>query len=312
MRAACRLTAIAAAFIVATAAATTTTAAARAYPNPKGFVMPWMCLERCGFNASAIRGQIDTMARNADVVQTVSFEWYDLGPNGTLVNNSFTSVAPTLKRLGFVTNAMDTTADLTKMREVWASPAVTDQFLHALDATLADVIGGAIDGVNFDWEPPAPPTPTPEDGLNYALFLRRARQVLGGGRSKAFVSVDIATWSAVWNWSAIRSALTDPADDAAGYPRAFIAPMSTYTYNDEQFLLRLANDANAFGNLSPNLVVGLDAWRSSPHELSPADVAWRLETIRRAGMCRVGIWEMPLPASWWPALRSFAANCGWI
>jgi hypothetical protein len=286
--------------------------AASATLDSRGWIMPWMCLERCGFNASDIDAQIASLVENSCSIRAVSFEWFDLGPNGTLTNNGFTQVASRLKAHNFTTVAMVTTANLTKMRDLWSSKATTLGFLEALDNTLA--AAGDIDGVNFDWEPPAPPTPTSEDGLNYANFLGTARKVLGSGKSKAFISVDIGLWSAVWNWTAIRDALGDhdDANHTSSLPKAVIVPMSTYTYDPDLFGQRLQLIRTIFHATGERVTtaVGLDTWAPGPDQLNATVVSSRLQLIKAAGFCQIGIWQLPLPDAWWPLLAEFAQWCG--
>jgi len=51
---------------------------AAALPSP--FVMPWMCLERCGDNATQIAFQLTQFAANSSVLNAASFEDFNLGP----------------------------------------------------------------------------------------------------------------------------------------------------------------------------------------------------------------------------------------
>ncbi len=55
------------------------------------FLMPWMCLERCGGNESSIDANIQQIASNS-IVSAAAFELFNLGPNGALVVNNLTGV----------------------------------------------------------------------------------------------------------------------------------------------------------------------------------------------------------------------------
>jgi hypothetical protein len=69
-------------------------------------IMVWMCLERCGFTKNQIQEQIKQIADNKDLIWAVSFEKYNLGPNGTLVVNNLTDVTRDLQQLGLETFPM--------------------------------------------------------------------------------------------------------------------------------------------------------------------------------------------------------------
>src|SRR5688500_18726400 len=56
-------------------------------------VFPWMCLERCGDNSSALAAQLRQLTAGATVLTGAAFEDYNLGPNSTLVKNNLTQVA---------------------------------------------------------------------------------------------------------------------------------------------------------------------------------------------------------------------------
>lgn len=58
------------------------------------FLMPWMCLERCGGNASSISANLKQIAGAVGLVTAVSYEQFNLGPEGALVTNNLTRVGP--------------------------------------------------------------------------------------------------------------------------------------------------------------------------------------------------------------------------
>jgi hypothetical protein len=56
------------------------------------FLMPWLCLERCGGNATTIAFDLHQIAAKSSVINAAAFELFNLGPNGTLVVNNLTQV----------------------------------------------------------------------------------------------------------------------------------------------------------------------------------------------------------------------------
>jgi hypothetical protein len=70
------------------------------------FIMPWICLERCGDNSTDIAAQLHQFAVNGSVLNAASFEDYNLGANSQLIKNNLTQVALPLKKLGISTWAM--------------------------------------------------------------------------------------------------------------------------------------------------------------------------------------------------------------
>ena len=88
------------------------------------FVMPWMCLERCGGNESSIQAALDEFKAHQGILTAVSFEVrdasdvtldlhtfkrlqkYNLGPNSTLVRNNLTNPLPAIQKLGLASFPM--------------------------------------------------------------------------------------------------------------------------------------------------------------------------------------------------------------
>lgn len=65
-----------------------------------------MCLERCGGNATSIAADLAAISAHRSSLAAVSFELFNLGPNGTLVVNNLTSVHAALTAMGLETHAM--------------------------------------------------------------------------------------------------------------------------------------------------------------------------------------------------------------
>jgi hypothetical protein len=169
-------------------------AGAGAAPAPARFVMPWMCLERCGDSSADIAFQLNQLAVNVSVFTGVAFEDYNLGANSSLIKNNLTQVAGPLAALGLQRWAMISSypyppAFLTWMRQVFVQPA------PFISACIAAARAENLTGFNVDWEPTSgngAPTPEPQDALDYAAFLTTLADAL---HAEGFLlSVDVATW----------------------------------------------------------------------------------------------------------------------
>lgn len=90
------------------------------------------------------------------------------------------------------------------MRQVWAEPA------PFFDAVVAAAQAASITGVNIDWEPTSgggAPKLTKQDPIDYANFLDALAVALHA--QGILVSVDVATWSKVWDLSLISATRVD-------------------------------------------------------------------------------------------------------
>ena len=210
------------------------------------FSMPWLCLERCGDSSADIAAQLAQLAgpHRADFT-AASFELFNLGPNSTLIVNNLTAVAAQLSALGLQTHAMVSSFPyppefLTWMRQVFAEPQ------PFIDALAAAVLAANISAVNIDWEPTsgdgAPPL-TKQDPVDYANFL----DTLAGAMHAhgVLVSVDVATWSKIWDVAAIAATRVD-----------YVMNMETYVTNDTVWLQEFADSLALIPR--EKLVVGLE------------------------------------------------------
>lgn len=285
--------------VVASPPSTASDSAVGWFMTPKT-VMPWLCLERC---ANTTREQVlqhvETLKAHRDVVSAVSFERFNLGPNSTLVVNSdLTNVAPILKAAGFVTVAMVSSFPyppefIVWMRQVFANPG---PFMQNL---LAELIAHSIDGVNIDWEPTT--GVLPGDAASYAAFLSDLRAQLSAHGK--FVSVDAATWSPIWNLTALNTSMAAFVGGGSLTPvlPGYVATMSTYVQTDAVFLQEAAVAAKSIK--LDNLIVGLETW---PGELTTANVTLRFVALEALGVKRVAIWRSPIPDFWWGIIRGWA------
>ncbi len=70
-------------------------------------VMPWMCLQRCNETVADIESNLAQLKQLLPCLSAVSFERYNLGPNGTLVSNvDLFPVGPVITALGLETYPM--------------------------------------------------------------------------------------------------------------------------------------------------------------------------------------------------------------
>jgi hypothetical protein len=303
--------------------------------------MPWMCLERCGFNQSAIYDQLAALREQArslpvPAVTAVSFEWGDLGPNGTFIFNGFTSVSGQVTDFGAAAVPMVTTVSLQYIRQLFNEETAENFASAIVFAALREP--GKISCINFDFEP-TDTSPTQNDAIGYAAFLRTARRVLWT-KGNILVSVDVAEWSAIWNWTLINEALTEPMllssassplaalnrkkislsappsmltsettslTLAEGTPPGYLVTMSTYATGNALFTERLQE---ALRFISPSaLIVGLDVWHSDPTVMNQTQVNFRFSQLAKAGVCRVGVWQVPVPSFWVAELRALGKRC---
>lgn len=262
--------------------------AASALPTP--LVMPWLCLERCGDDSANISAELAAIAAHPSIINWASFEDFNLAADSALVKNNLSQVAAPLRAAGVATIAMVSsypypTNFLVWMRQVFASPQ------PFIDACVAAAQKESLSGFNIDWEPPsdAVPAPTPADALAYARFLDTLATALHA--HGLLVTVDVATWSAVWNASAIGASAVDA-----------VMTMGTYTDSWPEWQTQLA-EALADIPLG-KLVIGLETTRSDGSPFSAAELKERFDALRGAGVRRVGIWRSPIPDLWWPYLAA--------
>lgn len=262
-------------------------AAAIALPEP--FVMPWLCLERCNDTSADIAAQLNQFAVNSTILNAASFEIFNLGPNSTLVKNNLTQVARPLEKIGVQRWAMLSSYPyppqfLQWMKEVFANP---QPFIAACIQAARE---NNLSGFNTDWEPTNSNETTPQDALDYAAFLNTfadAMHAEGLG-----VSVDVAGWSPIWNFTAIAATSVD-----------FIATMSTYTDDDQAFFKSL--DYAVATIPKEKLVVGLETVKASNNQpYDDAELAVRFNAIKAKGIRRVGLWRAGIPSNWWSFLQA--------
>lgn len=177
-------------------------AVGRAPGDGPATVMPWLCLERCG-NASTIALNVAQLRTHAALLNDASFEAYDLAPNGSLVNNGFSAVAPALASAGLRTWAMITTVDIYRLRSTFAQPAGGDGFIAQAARECA---ARRFSGFNIDFEPCQDKRTAhvcnSHDAAAYAAWLGRLAAALHG--AGCALQVCAASWSPFWNYTLVR------------------------------------------------------------------------------------------------------------
>ena len=127
-----------------------------------------MCLERCNGTTETIDANLKQIQQHLDVMTSVSFECYNLGPNSTLVQNNLTVVSPQLQQMGLETWPMVSSYPyppqfLEWMRQVFANPQ------PFVDQCIQEGLKWNYTGFNIDWEPTT--DASAQDAIDYANFL---------------------------------------------------------------------------------------------------------------------------------------------
>jgi len=154
-------------------------------------VMPWMCLERCGSSSIDIYHHLQQIADHLDVINSVSFEKYNLGANSKLIVNNLTDVLPALQNLGVATFPMISSYPYPKEFIEWCRQ-VFDNPTPFIQTCIEEAQKYGYSGYNVDFEPTI--GIQDGDGKRYAQFLDKFAKALHSvGR---ILTIDIATWTA--------------------------------------------------------------------------------------------------------------------
>lgn len=266
-------------------------AAASAVASAKfSFVMPWFCLERCGDSSSDIANEYWQLAVNTSTFTGVAFEDYNLGQNSLLIKNNLTQIAAPVKALGLQRWAMVSSYPyppqfLNWMRQVFQNPT------PFISACLKAAAVESLTGFNIDWEPQSGDNPTAQDAADYAAFLTTFSDAMHS--HGILTSVDVATWSDIWNYTLLGQSSVD-----------YIMTMSTYTGSDKLFPQEVQTAAASIP-LS-KLVIGLETTNDdnngAPFNKTQLDM--RFSTIAAAGIDKIAIWKAPIPDLWWSYMQA--------
>jgi hypothetical protein len=249
-------------------------------------IMPWLCLEFCDETPEKIALNLGQIAKHREILAAVSFEKYTLGPNSTLVDNHLTEVSSTINALRLeawplLSSFPHPPEFMDWMRQVFVQPA------PFINSCIAEAKKYHYAGYNLDWEPTDGVLDA--DAKAYADFIDLFADALHKDNLK--LSVDVATWSKIWNYTAISSTSVDRG-----------ISMGTYTSSDSSFSKQL-DLITIFG---PRAGVGLETTNaSSGGMLSVQEVEWRFEQIVAANVTEVDLWRLPVPATWWPILTRY-------
>jgi hypothetical protein len=157
-----------------------------------------------------------------------------------------------------------------------------------------------------DWEPTTKDV-TAKDALDYAKFLNELADALHG--TGALLTVDIAHWGAIWNFTALANTRVD-----------YFMTMGTYTDNPVSWK---KNVANAVAQLPSHklvigervqplrslyiihaiLITGLETTKaSSGAAYTPDELKDRFQYLASLGVASVALWKAPVPEAFWPEL----------
>lgn len=251
-----------------------------------GYIMPWLCLERCNETSSTIAQSLQQLQQLRGCVTKASFELYNLGPNGQLiVNTNLTQVGPVIRSYNIQTFPMISSYPyppqfLSWMRQLWQQPQVGQKFIASL-AREAQLNGWT--GYQVDFEPTS--NATVQDGLDYASFLGLMSRQL----HPVQVVPTVASWSPIWNFSAIAQ---------SGVSR--VLTMTTYAKSVDSFKSHLQY---ALNNIPlPLLGVGVETWPEMDDGFDQ-----RVQICLQDKIDEIDIWKSPIPDNWIPSVKKF---CG--
>eukprot|EP01031_Cornospumella_fuschlensis_P038113 gene38113-46309_t len=220
--------------------------------------MTWLCLEFCNDTSEMIEISFKQLTDHKDIVSAVSFEKYTLGPNSSLVDNNLTEVASRINGLGLeawplLSSFPHPPEFIDWMRQVFANPQ------PFIDSCVSEAQKYGYVGYNLDWEPTDDVTSA--DGDAYAIFIDTFAK--GLQQANLRLTVDIATWSPIWNYDAIAS--------SSVLERGI--SMGTYTSSDSSFSKQLDSIVSSFG--AGRAGVGLEVVNASSGALLPLEeVQW--------------------------------------
>jgi len=253
----------------------------------KNRVMVWICLEFCEETPQQISDEMSEIEDHKNVISAVSFEKYTLGPNSTLVDNHLTEVSDQINAMGLegwplLSSFPHPPEFIDWMRDVFVNPQ------PFIDSCIEAAKKYNYVGYNLDWEPTD--SVNADDGMNYASFIDTFGNALHS--EGLLLSVDVATWSTIWNYTAIAATSAD-----------IVISMGTYTSTDTSFSTQLDKIVTSFGSRAG---VGLETVNASSNALLPLEeVQWRFDQITNSGAKEVDLWSLPVPDDWWPIIAKY-------
>jgi len=255
-------------------------------------VMPWMCLERCGASSIDIYHHLQQIADHLDVINSVSFEKYNLGANSKLIVNNLTDVLPALQNLGVATFPMISSYPYPKEFIEWCRQ-VFDNPTPFIQTCIEEAQKYGYSGYNVDFEPTI--GIQDGDGKRYAQFLDKFAKALHSvGR---ILTIDIATWTAFWDLDALSQTSVDR-----------IISMSTYTGNMTIWEIKFLEGVKKFGG---RFGVGLETVNPNTGQpLSNDELKFRFDHISKfkTVIQEIDIWNSPLYDNMFPFLQKFVSG----
>jgi len=143
--------------------------------------------------------------------------------------------------------------------------------------------------MNVDFEPTS--AATEQDAVNYANWLTEFANALHAVGKK--VSVDIGSWSTIWNWQLIGQSTVD-----------YVLVMSTYTTNYTVFASSLDKAVSQIP--LDKLGIGLE---DDVKMYTDAELQSRFDLLAQYEIEQIDIWKTGIPENWWSFIDKF---CRWI
>jgi len=160
-----------------------------------------------------------------------------------------------------------------------------------IESAIKEILTTGYTGYNLDMEPD---TATPEDAVNYAIFLEEFATALHAVGKE--LTVDIADWTPFWNWTLLAKTSVDRFN-----------LMSTYTGNFTIFTEKLEEAMIIFG--PKQLGVGLESINPDTNEpYSNQELEERFNIIISGGALEIDIWDTPIPSNFFPFIDQFIDN----
>ena len=150
---------------------------------------------------------------------------------------------------------------------------------------------------------------------SYAAFLSTFADALHA--QGMILTVDVASWSHIWNYTAIAASSVDRMMVMSTYTckwgrgalggthrgspqRALPADFTTFK---QQLQLALASIP------LEKLSVGMMTTKGNTNQtFTTAELQQRFDVLKQAQVRHASIWKAPIPANWWPFLDDFVAN----
>eukprot|EP01029_Cantina_marsupialis_P030098 TRINITY_DN795_c0_g2_i1.p1 TRINITY_DN795_c0_g2~~TRINITY_DN795_c0_g2_i1.p1 ORF type:complete len:311 (+),score=75.69 TRINITY_DN795_c0_g2_i1:99-935(+) len=257
-------------------------------------IMPWLCLERCGGTSKSIAQNLAEIRDHKKSLSAVSFEMYNLGANQTLVLNDLTRVHTYIKGLGLETVAMISSYPYPKeffgwMKEVFANP------MPFIQTCITEAKKQGFTTYNVDWEPTNKESVSAQDATDYANFLDIFAKEMHKHQLK--VTVDIASWSPIWDPKKIGATAVDQVISMSTYTGTF----TTWERHVETLVASVPLE-----KLSIGLMNDKNTHTGKPYthdELIPV-----FDKLKQHNIQSISLWKMAIQDEWWPFLSEFGSD----